>query len=84
MFSGLSTRCQTDEKQKEEKLQEIKDLHFKSSVIADSVELLWAHCPADVTGDGIADLVFINNNGSGGYLGYFKGQPEDTGRQEGK
>ena len=71
---GSVMSCQTNENQKEERPKQAKELRFESSVIADSVELLWAHCPADVTGDGIVDLVFVNNNGSGGYLGFFKGQ----------
>lgn len=49
---------------------------FDEKTIADSVAFLWAHAPGDLTGDGIADLVFVSNNARGGYLGYFKGDPE--------
>lgn len=45
--------------------------------IADSLEFIWAHCPADITGDGITDLVFVNNNGFGGTLEFLTGQTEE-------
>lgn len=51
-----------------------KPLSFEASQIGDSLEFIWAHRPTDVTGDGIADLVYINNNGYGGGLYYLKGQ----------
>jgi hypothetical protein len=53
-----------------------RELSFQITQIADSIRLLWAHCPADVTGDGIVDLVFSDNNGYGGILGYYEGQTE--------
>ncbi|RED92025.1 FG-GAP repeat domain-containing protein [Marinoscillum furvescens] len=46
---------------------------FESQLILDDARYFWAHCPADLTGDGVADLVFIHNNASGGYLGYYTG-----------
>ena len=51
-----------------------RDLGFEQRVIMDSALYLWAHCPADITGDGITDLVFIYNNARGGYLAYLEGQ----------
>ncbi|NAS12313.1 FG-GAP repeat domain-containing protein [Poritiphilus flavus] len=56
--------------------QSDKELTFESRKIVNSAKLWWAHTPKDVTGDGIADLLFIHNNGSGGYLGYFTGKKE--------
>ena len=53
-----------------------KELSFEMREIADSVVHLWAHCPTDVTGDGIADLVYIFENAAGGYLAYRIGQTE--------
>jgi len=44
-------------------------LTFVRSTIADSVSFLWAHDPVDITNDGIADLVFVDNNHTGGQLG---------------
>ncbi len=49
-------------------------LSFELMKIGDSLSHLWAHCPADVNDDGLADLVFINNNSTGGFLGYLEGQ----------
>lgn len=54
-----------------------KELAFKQRKIVDSANYWWAHTPADITGDGIADLIFSNRNSAGGYLGYYEGQKED-------
>ncbi|BFP41485.1 hypothetical protein FGF1_23300 [Flavobacteriaceae bacterium GF1] len=57
--------------------KESKILAFRQTTIADSLTFLWAHDPVDLTGDGIADLLFIDNNGYGGKLGYYQGQKEE-------
>lgn len=51
-----------------------KVLGFEQRKVVDSAKFWWAHTQADVTGDGIADLLYINNNASGGHLAYYKGQ----------
>jgi len=51
-------------------------LKFESSRLADSAQLWWAVAVDDITGDGRMDLVFIDNNGYGGFLGYLAGQAE--------
>lgn len=51
-----------------------RPLSFEASQIGDSLAYIWAHRPADITGDGIVDLVYINNNGYGGGLYYLQGQ----------
>ncbi len=53
-----------------------KTLDFQKRTIADSVQFLWAHDPVDLNGDNIADLLFIDNNGYGGKVGYYAGQRE--------
>lgn len=53
-----------------------QELDFEMRTIADSVVHLWAHTPTDVTGDGIADLVYIYENATGGYLAYRTGKVE--------
>lgn len=70
----LAVACQQDAMQQKQSPPPANELSFQSLKIADSVELAWAHCPADITGDGIADLVFINNNGHGGTLEFLTGQ----------
>ena len=45
-------------------------LHFTPATIADDVRWWWALTVADVTGDGLSDLVHIDTNSTGGYLGY--------------
>ncbi len=67
------------EKKKEPPIKEQekkKEVAFKQRKIVDSAKYWWAHTPADVSRDGIADLIFINQNSAGGYLGYYKGQKE--------
>lgn len=54
----------------------LNELSFVERSISTNIENLWAHWPADVTGDGITDLVMINNNGFGGPLGYLEGSIE--------
>lgn len=74
LASILFISCQTSQSENAAQITSKKEPAFQSYTIADSLELIWAHCPADITGDGIVDLVFINNNGRGGYLGYFQGK----------
>lgn len=63
-----STETETDTKD--------TPLTFESRLIADSAQLWWARTLADVDNDGILDVVLQNNNGSGGWLGYLKGNTE--------
>lgn len=69
LFSGvlILNSCTLDKKQ---------ELSFKSEQIVENASYLWAMTVGDVTGDGLQDLVFIDNNSSGGFLGYYKGQKE--------
>ncbi len=48
-------------------------LEFQQRTISDSVNYLWAYRPVDVDADGLADLLFVDSNHSGGQLGFFKG-----------
>lgn len=76
--SGAFQSCKEEKKKDAELEDEVKkELAFEQQKIVDSANYWWAHTPADITGDGIADLVFINRNSAGGYLGYYKGQTKD-------
>ncbi len=79
LSTGFFESCKNVKKEEPPAAEEevIKELAFEQRKIVDSAKFWWAHTPEDVTGDGIADLVFINNNSAGGYLGYFKGQKEE-------
>lgn len=80
-IAGLTvlSACGTGPEKVVDLAEERPELSFTSSrIVADSARFWWAHCPAEVTGDGITDLVFIHNNASGGYLAYYQGQ-KDTG-----
>lgn len=77
-LSGAFQSCKEEKKAVAEPGPEPeKELAFEQRKLVDSAKFWWAHTPADITGDGIADLIFINQNSSGGYLGYYKGQTED-------
>ena len=73
-----ATGCKQNEKKPagETQAEQAAKLELESRKITDSAQYWWAHVPADVTGDGLADLVHIHNNASGGYLGYYQGQEE--------
>lgn len=78
ILTGAFQSCKEEKKKEEAPMPEIKkELAFEQRKVVDSAKFWWAHTPADITGDGIADLVFINQNSAGGYLGYYKGQKED-------
>ncbi len=69
--------CKTEKKEKTDMAppsQVMKELSFTQRKIMDSAKYWWAHTPAEINGDGIIDIVFINNNASGGYLGYYQGK----------
>lgn len=48
--------------------QESRELSFETRKIVDGAKHWWAHCPVEINGDGITDLVYIHSNSSGGYL----------------
>ncbi len=50
---------------------------FTSHEIMDTANTWWALTIGDVTGDGLMDAVYINNNAHGGYLAYRSGQTAD-------
>ncbi len=77
LTTGAFESCKEVKKEEAPPIEVKKVLAFKQRKIVDSAKFWWAHTPKDVTGDGIADLVFINNNSAGGYLGYYKGQKEE-------
>jgi hypothetical protein len=78
VITGIFQSCGEEKKKVVVAESEMKkELAFKQRKIVDSAKYWWAHTPVDISGDGIADLLFINNNSGGGYLGYYKGQKED-------
>ncbi|MGB6152939.1 MAG: VCBS repeat-containing protein [Pricia sp.] len=79
LFSGCFLSCKEEKKKPAAPVAEEakKELSFTSKKIVDSVAHVWAYVPSDLTGDGIVDVVLIDNNDSGGHLAYFKGQKEE-------
>lgn len=75
----LALACNSNEVSEETTTEATQaTLSFQQRKIVDSTQHWWAHCPTEINGDDITDLVFIHNNSSGGYLGYYAGQ-KDTG-----
>lgn len=74
----LITACNVTTKEAEVNRAVNQELGFQHYVIADSAEFMWAHCPVDITGDQLVDVVFISNNAYGGYLGYYEGRNDSS------
>lgn len=53
-------------------------MEFTGNRVVDDAKFWWAVTVADVTNDGLADVVYINNNANGGHLAYRAGS-RDTG-----
>ncbi len=79
VLCGWLFSCSSPENQQQIALEDPPptELSFSSQQIAHDADLWWARTLADVDGDGLLDVVLINNNGGGGWLGYLKGQTED-------
>lgn len=71
---AISNGCSQTQK---ESIESKVEMSFEMRQIADSAVFWWAHCPVEINGDSIIDLVVINNNANGGYLGYFEGRRDD-------
>lgn len=52
-------------------------LAFEASKVVENARYWWAVAVDDITGDGLVDIVFIDNNSSGGVLGYYSGKAEE-------
>lgn len=77
-FTLVGASCKKQRKPPiEDDTEANKVLAFEQTTIADSLSFLWATDPVDITGDGISDLLFIDNNGYGGKMGYYQGQKEN-------
>jgi hypothetical protein len=55
---------------------DLKPLAFDTLQIADDAQFWWAHQPAFINDDDLADLVYIHDNATGGYLAYREGSQE--------
>ena len=52
-------------------------LTFVERTVTDSARLWWARTTGDVDRDGLLDVIYQDNNGFGGRLGYMRGQKGD-------
>jgi len=48
------------------------DLSFRAVPIEENANLWWARALGDINGDGLLDLVLQNDNGHGGWLGWYE------------
>ncbi|OAV44950.1 VCBS repeat-containing protein [Lewinella sp. 4G2] len=83
MLASLAFTCGGGEKTMEEtstepEMTSNKAMEFTSHRVVDDAKWWWALTIGDVTNDGLQDVVYINNNANGGYLGYREGT-RDTG-----
>jgi hypothetical protein len=77
IWSILFIACKSDKKEeKEVKEQAKKELNFESKQVVDNARWWWAVTIGDVTNDGLQDIVYIDNNSSGGHLAYKTGKKE--------
>lgn len=58
--------------------KEKKELNFTEVKVSSNAQLWWARSLADINNDEIADIVLINNNGAGGWLGWLEGTKDTT------
>lgn len=73
----IITSCSNpNKKAKDLANQERNELSFESQQIVEDANWWWAVTIGDISNDGLSDIVFIDNNASGGYLAYKKGQKE--------
>lgn len=49
-----------------------KSVQFEQKTVTNEAETWWARAFADINGDGTDDVVLINNNANGGWLGWFE------------
>lgn len=54
----------------------LNELSFESRALVNNARYWWGVTVSDITNDGLIDVVFIDNNSSGGFLGYYTGQTE--------
>jgi len=71
--ASLFTGCGTDTAPGPPETVEARQVEFVSHRVVDNAEYWWALAVGDVDADGLQDVVYINNNANGGYLGYRSG-----------
>ena len=67
---------QKPDKGKAEASADLPELSFQSRKIFGEAAHWWAHCPGEITNDGITDLIYIHQNSTGGYLAYLEGRTD--------
>jgi hypothetical protein len=71
------TSCNSNQNSKTKSGKNHKnEMTFDSRQLVENANYWWAVTIADVTGDSLADVVFIDNNNAGGFLGYYTGSKE--------
>jgi len=76
IFSSCSADPPAEELGSSSPERTIKPLEFVSHQVVNDAQWWWAMTVGDVTGDGLQDVVYINNNANGGHLAYRAGSKQ--------
>jgi len=71
----FATSCNSDKNKKSGKSVK-HEMSFNSRQLVENANHWWAFAVGDISGDSIADIIFIDNNSAGGLLGYYIGSKE--------
>ncbi len=74
---SLITSCGSNKNSKDKSDKIVKnEMSFDSRQLVENARYWWGVTVADVTGDGLVDIIFIDNNSSGGFLGFYTATKE--------
>lgn len=74
----LITACNSPKKKSDKKDGIAKnEMSFDAKQVVDNARYWWGVTVGDLTNDGLVDVIFIDNNSSGGFLGFYTAKQGD-------